>query len=61
MLPVAPIRIDGLFELKQRGKRLSWPGTVTVTIGRPVEFPPEVGASEIAKELEDRLIAMERA
>ncbi len=58
-LPVVPIRISGLYELKQKGKKLSRPGTVSVTIGPPVQFPPEADASEITGKLEDRMREME--
>ncbi len=58
-LPVVPIRIRGLYELKQKGKKLSRPGTVSVTIGPPVLFPPEADPSEISGKLEDCMREME--
>ncbi|NWG13282.1 MAG: AMP-binding protein [Acidobacteria bacterium] len=58
-LPVVPVRIDGLYELKQRGKRFTRPGTVTVTVGPPMEFPPQADAADIAEVLEERMRAME--
>ena len=51
-LPVVPIRIDGLFELKQAGKKMTRPGAVTVTIGAPVRFDPATAPEAIAHELE---------
>ncbi len=51
-LPVLPIRIDGLFELKQQGKRLARPGAVRVTIGSARFFGAEADPESIAKELE---------
>lgn len=51
-LPVVPMRIDGLFELKQRGKRFSRPGSVTVRIGEPVRVDSQLSAEEITRELE---------
>jgi long-chain acyl-CoA synthetase len=51
-LPVLPIRIDGLFELKQRGKKLARPGTVRVTVGSLVRFEHEANPEWIAAELE---------
>ena len=56
-LPVVPVRLDGLFELKQEGKRWARPGEIRVTIGAPVSFPETDAAEEIARELE-RLVAM---
>jgi long-chain acyl-CoA synthetase len=60
-LPVLPIRIDGLFELKQRGKKLARPGTVRVTIGALVKFEEEPNPGWIAAELERYMSDLERA
>jgi len=54
-IPVVPMRIDGLFELKQAGLRTARPGQVKVTIGEPVRFSPDRDPDEIARELERRL------
>jgi len=51
-LPVVPMRIDGLFPLKQRKKRFSKPGTVQVRIGEAVRFEGADDAEEIAKRLQ---------
>jgi long-chain acyl-CoA synthetase len=51
-LPVIPMRIDGLFPLKQQKKLLSKPGTVQVRIGEPVRFESTDDAEEIAKRLQ---------
>ena len=59
-LPVVPARIEGLFELRQAGKRAVRPGAITVTLGAPVEFPPETEAGEIARTLEARVKALGR-
>lgn len=57
-LPVLPIRIDGLFEYKARGRRLFiGPNKVTVRIGEPVQFPANAHPETIAKELERRVQA----
>src|SRR5215468_5784895 len=37
-LPVAPIKIEGLFDLRVQRRYFSRPGTVTVTFGEPVSF-----------------------
>lgn len=57
-LPVVPIRIDGLFELRQAGKKMTRPGVVTVTIGAPVRFDPAAEPEAIAHELERRVAAL---
>ena len=54
-LPVVPIRIDGLFELKRANRILARPGQVTVTIGQPVSFSVDQAPNEIARELERRV------
>jgi long-chain acyl-CoA synthetase len=54
-LPVIPMRIDGVFDLRQAGRRIARPGHVHVTIGAPVRFAAEQDANEIAQELQRRV------
>jgi long-chain acyl-CoA synthetase len=54
-IPVVPIRLDGLFELKRANRILAGPGKVRVTIGQPVRFSSEQDPGEIARELERRM------
>ncbi|MBI3939505.1 MAG: 1-acyl-sn-glycerol-3-phosphate acyltransferase, partial [Acidobacteria bacterium] len=54
-LPVVPIRIDGLFELKRAGRRFAPPGAITVSIGEPVRFAPETAPEQIARDLQERV------
>ena len=54
-LPVVPMRLDGLFEVRQANRILAGPGKVQVTIGRPVRFSTNQDANEIARELERRV------
>ncbi len=54
-IPVVPMRIDGLFELKQAGQKFSRPFAVQVKIGKPVRFEPRDGAEWIARELQKRV------
>jgi long-chain acyl-CoA synthetase len=54
-LPVVPMRLAGLFDLKHENRILTRPGHVKVTIGEPVRFSPDQDPSEIAKELERRM------
>jgi len=54
-LPVVPVRLAGLFDLKQAKTILARPGHVQVSIGQPVRFSPEQDAMEIARELERRV------
>jgi long-chain acyl-CoA synthetase len=48
-VPILPMRIDGLFEIKQAGKKFAAPGKIQVHIGKPVQFSPESDPEEIAR------------
>jgi long-chain acyl-CoA synthetase len=50
-IPVLPMRIDGLFEVKKAGKKFARPGRIQVRIGTPVRFAAESDPEEIAREL----------
>ena len=54
-IPVVPIYLQGLFDLKQDERIFARPGHVQVTIGAPVRFAPNQDANEIARELERRV------
>ena len=54
-IPVVPVRIDGLFEVKQSGKKFAAPGTIQVRIGKPVGFAAERDPEEIARELQRKV------
>jgi long-chain acyl-CoA synthetase len=58
-VPVVPMRIDGLFDVKESNRILVRPGQVTVTIGPPVSFASDQDPSEITRELERRVAALE--
>jgi long-chain acyl-CoA synthetase len=49
-IPIVPMRIDGLFEVKQAGKKFARPGQIKVRIGAPISFADH-DPEEIAKEL----------
>jgi long-chain acyl-CoA synthetase len=51
-IPILPMRIDGLFAIKQAGKKLAAPGKIQVLIGKPVQFAPETDPEEIARALQ---------
>ena len=53
-VPVIPMRIDGLFDLKQKKQRFA-PGKVTITIGAPMQIDPKQEPEAIAEELEKRV------
>jgi long-chain acyl-CoA synthetase len=60
-IPVVPMRLDGLFELKQNNRHFAWPGQVKVTIGKPVRFSADQNPEEIARELHRRVQELEPA
>ena len=51
-IPVLPMRIDGLFERKQAGKKFAPPWTIRVRIGTPMTLPPGSDPEKIAAELQ---------
>jgi long-chain acyl-CoA synthetase len=51
-LRVLPIHLEGLYELKRAGKRVSRPHAVTVTIGQPIKFDRSETPETIARVLE---------
>jgi len=51
-IPVLPMRIDGLFEIKKAGKKFAPPGKIQVRIGRSVQFAPGTDPEEIARVLQ---------
>lgn len=54
-IPIVPLRITGLFEVKQSGKRYARPGRIRVAIGAPVEFQRDADPVAITQELERRV------
>jgi long-chain acyl-CoA synthetase len=51
-IPVLPMRIDGLFEVKNAGRRFAAPWKISVRIGEPMRFMPGTDPQEIAAELQ---------
>jgi len=51
-IPVVPVRIDGLFEVKQAGKKFAKPGTIRLRIGKPIQFGPDHSPVSIAADLQ---------
>jgi long-chain acyl-CoA synthetase len=51
-LPIIPMRLDGVWQMKREHRRLARFGEVTVRIGTPIEFPGATPANEIARQLE---------
>ncbi len=51
-IPVVPMRLDGVWQMKRERRRLAHLGEITVRIGVPVSFPPSTSPDEIARRLE---------
>jgi long-chain acyl-CoA synthetase len=54
-IPVVPMRIDGLFEIKQSGKKHAAPGKIAVRIGKPQQFAGETEPEKIAQMLQQAI------
>src|SRR5579862_9562987 len=54
-IPVVPIRIDGLFELKKAGRKFARRGQIQVKLGAPVQFPRDSDPAWIARELQSKV------
>ncbi len=51
-VPVVPMRIDGLYQMKMAGHKIARPGELTVVIGKPMHFSPETPAEETTNQIE---------
>ncbi len=51
-IPILPMRIDGLFEIKNAGRKFAAPGKIQVYIGKPMQFAPDTDPEEIARKLQ---------
>ena len=51
-IPVVPMRIDGLFEIKQAGKKHAPPGKIQVRMGNVIDFAPGTTPERIAQVLQ---------
>ncbi|HEY7353234.1 MAG TPA: AMP-binding protein, partial [Terriglobales bacterium] len=54
-VPVVPMRIDGLFELKRAGKRMARPFQIQVKVGSPMTFPHAENPEQITAQLQRRI------
>lgn len=57
-LPVVPVRLEGLYDLRVANKHWTSPGHIRVTIGAPVEFRETDAPEEIARELQRRVAGL---
>jgi len=54
-LPIIPMRLDGLAQMKQAHRRLAKPGEITVHIAAPITFPGHTPPAEITRRLESAI------
>jgi long-chain acyl-CoA synthetase len=57
-IPVVPVKLHGLYELKQRQQYFAPPGMVSVVFGEPIKFDTHTDAAAIAEELHHRIAAL---
>ena len=50
-VPVVPVKLNGLYELKKRRQYFAESGTVSVVFGEAIRFDPQMDATTIAAEL----------
>lgn len=54
-VPIVPIRLEGLYELKRRKQYFADPGMVRVTFGKPITFSTGTTPTTITQDLEHRI------
>jgi long-chain acyl-CoA synthetase len=52
-IPVVPLRLDGVWQMKQERRRLAHSNEITVHIGAPATFSPNTPVAEIAAKLHE--------
>jgi long-chain acyl-CoA synthetase len=57
-VPVVPVRLDGLYDMKVSRRYFARLGDVQVTIGEPVEFARDDDPATIARELQQRVASL---
>ncbi len=57
-IPVIPMRLEGLYDLREANKHWTSPGHIRVTVGAPVTFPETETPENITQELERRVKAL---
>ena len=52
-IPIVPMRLDGVWQMKQQHRRLAHFSELTIHISAPVTFPPDTPPADIASHLQD--------
>jgi long-chain acyl-CoA synthetase len=51
-IPIIPMRLDGVWQMKREHRRLARHGEISVRVGAPVTFPADTPPDTIARTLE---------
>jgi long-chain acyl-CoA synthetase len=57
-IPVLPMRIDGLYQIKQAARKFAAPHKITVRIGKPMHFEPGTTPEQITSHLSEAVKAL---
>ena len=57
-IPIVPMRLDGVWQMKREHRRLAHFGEITVHIGAPITFSPGTTPDEIARRLESLVVEL---
>jgi long-chain acyl-CoA synthetase len=57
-IPIVPLRVDGVWQMRREERRLARIGEITVRIGAPITFPVGTRPEIVAKELEQAVAAL---
>jgi long-chain acyl-CoA synthetase len=57
-IPIVPMRLDGVWQMKREHRRLAHLGEITVRIGAPISFPPDLTTAERASRLQSVVLSL---
>ncbi len=57
-VPIIPMRLDGVWQMKRERRRFARPGEVAIRIGAPVTFPAGTPPDQIAVRLREIVAAL---
>jgi long-chain acyl-CoA synthetase len=57
-IPIVPMRLDGVWQMKREHRRLARLGEITVSIGIPISFLPDTTPAEIASRLQSLVLSL---
>jgi long-chain acyl-CoA synthetase len=57
-VPIVPMRIDGVWNMRREGRRIAGRGEIVIRIGSSVKFPPGTPPEEVAVRLREIIAAL---